>query len=105
VFNQTFNNPGISVIKYDVTRDGVTAPTKTININGENIEVLTDENDNIVFVVCARGDSSDLWIHFLKKLKMEHLKLMDMVLQQEILLQFCFLTYHNEFVVPNTVQK
>ena len=35
LFNQTFNNPGISVIKYDVTRDGVTAPTKEININGE----------------------------------------------------------------------
>lgn len=65
VFNQTFNNPGISVIQYDVNRDGVTAPTKTININGKNIDVLTDENGNIVFVVCARGSSSDLWIHFL----------------------------------------
>lgn len=65
IFNQTFNNPGISVIAYDVERDGVDAPTAKININGKEIDVLTDEEGRIVFVVCARGSSSDLWIHFL----------------------------------------
>ncbi len=64
IFNQTFNNPGISVIAYDLDED---APENvvSININGVSKNVLTDENGNIVFVVCARGSSSDLWIHFL----------------------------------------
>lgn len=64
IFNQTFNNAAINVIAYDLEGD---APknTKTIKLNGVEKKVLTDENGNIVFVVCARGDSSDLWVHFL----------------------------------------
>lgn len=64
IFNQTFNNPGISVIVYDLD-DDVASNTTTLNINGENKKVLTDEKGNIVFVVCAKGSSSDLWVHFL----------------------------------------
>lgn len=64
IFNQTFNNAAINVIAYDLEGD---APknTKIIKIDGVEKKVLTDENGNIVFVVCARGDSSDLWVHFL----------------------------------------
>ena len=64
VFNQTFNNPGISVINYDLGDDKA-QNTYELNINGVKQKVLTDENGNIVFVVCARGSSNDLWIHFL----------------------------------------
>lgn len=63
IFNQTFNNAAINVIAYDLGK----APknSKVININGTDKAVLTDENGNVVFVVCAKGDSSDLWVHFL----------------------------------------
>ena len=63
IFNQTFNNPGISVIAYDLN-DNAAKNVTTLNINGNDKQVLTDENGNIVFVVCARG-GSDLQIHFL----------------------------------------
>lgn len=65
IFNQTFNNPGISVIAYDLEEENTPKNVKTININGRPMKVLTDEKENIVFVVCAKGNSSDLWIHFL----------------------------------------
>ena len=65
IFNQTFNNAAINVIAYDL--DDATAPknVKEIKLDGKTKKVLTDENGNIIFVVCARGDSSDLWVHFL----------------------------------------
>lgn len=64
IFNQTFNNAAINVIAYDL-EGAAPKNTKTIKIDGVEKKVLTDENGNIVFVVCARGDSSDLWVHFL----------------------------------------
>ena len=65
IFNQTFNNPGISVIAYDLDEENTPKNVKEITINGKKLNVLTDEEGNYVFVVCARGDSTDLWIHFL----------------------------------------
>ena len=64
IFNQIFNNQGISIITYDL--DDSNAPTnmKTININGKDVKALTDENGNIVYVICART-SSELRIHFM----------------------------------------
>lgn len=65
VFNQTFNNAGISVIAYDLNEQLPEGTYVVKNINGKDLKLLTDENGNIVFVVCARGSSSDLWVHFL----------------------------------------
>ncbi len=70
VFNQTFNRPGVSVIAYDLDDDKA-ENTTTININGKDLKVLTDENGNIVFVVAyaAAKSSSDSTlvtrVHFL----------------------------------------
>lgn len=65
IFNQTFNNPGISVIAYDLEEELPEGTYVVKNIDGKDLKLLTDENGNIVFVVCARGTSSDLWVHFL----------------------------------------
>lgn len=68
IFNQTFNNPGISLINYDLKGD-LPANSAEITVKGEKYNVLTDENGNYVFVVCARNgndpDSGDLQVHFL----------------------------------------
>jgi len=65
IFNQKFNNPGISVIAYDLEEENTPDNVTALIINGVEKKVLTDENGNIVFVVCAKGSSSDLWVHFL----------------------------------------
>ena len=65
IFNQTFNNPGISVIAYDLNEEIPGGKYMELTINGENKKLLTDEKGNLVFVVCAKGSSSDLWVHFL----------------------------------------
>lgn len=64
IFNQVFNKSGVSVITYDLDEANAPSNTKVVNINGKNVKALTDENGNIVFVVCART-SSELRIHFM----------------------------------------
>lgn len=64
IFNQIFNKSGISVITYDLEDENAPTNTKTVNINGKDVKVLTDENGNIVYVVYARM-SSELRIHFM----------------------------------------
>lgn len=65
IFNQTFNNAAINVITYDLGDETMPKNVKEIKIDGTTKKVLTDENGNIVFVVCAKGSSSELWVHFL----------------------------------------
>lgn len=66
IFNQTFNNSAINVIAYDLDEELTHNNFKVINIDGEPKKVLTDENKNIVFVVCAKGSGEEkLWVHFL----------------------------------------
>jgi len=63
IFNQTFNNPGISVIALgDDAKEGT---YMELTINGVKQKLLTDEKGNLVFIACAKGSSSDLWVHFL----------------------------------------
>ena len=68
IFNRTFNEPGISVIAYDLS-DKIDGKYTELTINGEKKKVLTDEKGNVVFVVAARngidGDTSQMHIHFL----------------------------------------
>ena len=63
IFNQTFNNPGISVIALGDEYSG--SNYIELTIDGKVQKLLTDEKGNIVFIACARGSSSDLWVHFL----------------------------------------
>lgn len=65
IFNQTFNNPGISVIAYDLDTELPGNNYIELTIDGKKQKVLTDEKGNIVFIACAKGSSSDLWVHFL----------------------------------------
>ena len=63
IFNQTFNNPGISVIS--LGDDFAGENYIELTIDGKSHKLLTDENKNLVFIACAKGSSSDLWVHFL----------------------------------------
>lgn len=63
LFNQMFNNPGISVIS--LGDDFAGENYIELTIDGKNHKLLTDENKNLVFIACAKGSSSDLWVHFL----------------------------------------
>lgn len=65
LFNRTFNEPGISVIAYDLDKKLDHNNYMELKINGETKKVLTDEKGNLVFVVCARGSESNLQVHFL----------------------------------------
>lgn len=65
IFNQTFNNPGVSVIAYDLDEEIPTDNYIELTIDGKKQKLLTDENGNLVFIACAKGSSSDLWVHFL----------------------------------------
>jgi len=64
IFNQTFNNAGINLIAYDLDAESMPKNVKKININGVDKNVLTDENGNYVFVVCAPYNNKNQ-IHFL----------------------------------------
>lgn len=63
IFNRTFNNPGISVISLDNNFTG--SNYMELTINGKTHKLLTDEKGNLVFIACAKGSSSDYWVHFL----------------------------------------
>lgn len=65
IFNRTFNEPGISVIAYDLKENLGHNNYIEMKINGETKKVLTDEKGNLVFVACARGSESNLQVHFL----------------------------------------
>lgn len=65
IFNRTFNNPGISVIAYDLDEELPTGNYIELTINGKKQKLLTDENGNLVFIACAKGSSNDYWVHFL----------------------------------------
>ena len=65
LFNKTFNEPGISVIAYDLDEQLTHENYMELKINGETKKVLTDEKGNLVFVACARGSENNLQIHFL----------------------------------------
>ena len=65
IFNNTFNNAGISVIAYDLDEEMPSDNFVEMKINGKTQKVLTDEKGNVVFVAAAKGSGSDLWIHFL----------------------------------------
>ena len=65
IFNQTFNNAGVSVIAYDLDEEIPTGNYIEMTIDGKKQKLLTDEKGNLVFIACAKGSSSDLWVHFL----------------------------------------
>jgi uncharacterized repeat protein (TIGR02543 family) len=65
IFNQTFNNPGISVIAYDLDEELPAGNYMELVIDGKKQKLLTDENGNLVFIACAKGSGSELWVHFL----------------------------------------
>lgn len=68
IFNRVFNKPGVSVIGYNSKQEAIDAGAKNyveLKIGNDSKYILTDESGNPIYFVAARGDSNNIWLHFM----------------------------------------